>query len=199
MKSQQKIWDAIAPEWNEYKEIPSKFSQEFLKKQKGKVLDLGSGSGRHLTKIKNGEMFLIDFSKEMIKLAEQKAKKKKIKAKFQTSNMAKLPFEDNLFDSAISISAIHCAPKKNHKKIIKELYRVLKPKAKALIGVWNKQSKRFKNLKTNEKYIGWTDKGNRYYYLFEEKEIHDLFKKQGFKIVSTYNSELMINFIIQKS
>ena len=35
-------------------------------------------------------------------------------------------------------------------------------------------------------------------YLFDENEIHNLFKKQGFKILSTHNSELMINFIVQK-
>ena len=198
MEKQQEIWEKIAPEWHKYKEKPSKLSKEFLKKQTGNVLDLGSGSGRHLTKIKNGEMFLVDFSKTMLKLAKQKAKKKSISAKFHEADITKLPFEDNLFDAAISISAIHCTPPSQHKKIVKELYRVLKPKAKALIGVWNKESKRFKKYKTKERYIGWTTKGKRYYYLFDEKEIHDLFKKAGFKILSTHNSELMINFITQK-
>ena len=80
MENQKEIWEKIAPEWHKYKEKPSKLSKEFLKKQKGSVLDLGSGSGRHLTKIKNGEMFLVDFSKTMLKLAKQKAKKKSISA-----------------------------------------------------------------------------------------------------------------------
>jgi hypothetical protein len=75
----------------------------------------------------------------------------------------------------------------------------MKPNAKALIGVWNKESKRFKRYKTKERYIGWTTKGKRYYYLFDEPEIHNLFKKAGFKIISTHNSELMINFIVQKT
>lgn len=198
IKPQQQIWDAIAPEWHKYKEKPSKLSQEFLKKQTGNVLDLGSGSGRHLTKIKKGKMVLVDFSEKMINLAKKKAKKNKIKASFQVADISKLPFENNFFDSAISISAIHCTPKKQHKKIIKELFRVLKPRAKALIGVWNKESKRFKKYKEKERYIGWTDKGKRYYYLFTEKEIHNLFKKAGFKILSTHNSELMINFIVKK-
>lgn len=197
METQEQIWDKIAPEWHEYKEIPSKLSEDFLSKQTGNVLDLGSGSGRHLTKIKNGEMFLVDFSKEMIKLAEAKAKNKKIKAKFHVADMAKLPFEDNLFDAAISISSIHCTPKSQHKKIVKELYRVMKPKAKALIGVWNIASKRFKNS-AKERMIGWTDKGQRYYYLFSEDEVHKLFKDAGFKIVSSHNSEMMINFVVEK-
>ena len=197
MEKQEEVWDKIAPEWDEYKKIASQLSEDFLSKQKGNILDLGSGSGRHLTKIKNGEMFLVDFSKEMIRLAEEKAKKKKIKAKFHVADMAKLPFEDNLFDAAISISSLHCTPKSQHKKIVKELYRVMKPGAKALIGVWNIASKRFKNS-DKERLIGWTDKGQRYYYLFSEDEVHDLFKKAGFKIVSSHNSEMMINFIVEK-
>ena len=194
MKSQQKIWNEIAKEWDEYKKIPSELSKEFLKKCSGKVLDLGSGSGRHLTKIKNGKMYLVDFSKEMLDLA----KKKNIDSEFTQSELSKLPFEDNLFDYAISISAIHCLQKKDHKKTVGELYRVLKPKAKALIGVWNFHSKRFNQKQGKEKLIKWTDKGKRYYYLFEEKEIHNLFKNAGFKILPTHNSEMMINFIVEK-
>lgn len=194
MESQQKIWNSIAKEWDEYKKIPSKLSKDFLKKCSGKVLDLGSGSGRHLTKIKNGKMYLVDFSKEMLNLA----KKKNIDAEFTQSELSKLPFKDNFFNYAISISAIHCLKPKDHKKTIEELYRVLKPKAKALIGVWNFMSKRFNQKRGKEKLVGWLDKGKRSYYLFDEEEIHDLFKDTGFKILSTHNSEMMINFIVEK-
>jgi len=74
----------------------------------------------------------------------------------------------------------------------------MKPKSKVLIGVWNFKSKRFNQKKGKEKMIKWTDKGERYYYLFEEEEIHNFFKSVGFKIVSTHNSEMMINFIVEK-
>jgi ubiquinone/menaquinone biosynthesis C-methylase UbiE len=198
MKTQQKVWDDIAEEWHEYKKKPAHTSQEFLKKQKGKILDFGSGSGRNMLEIKDIEMYLTDFSKEMIKLAKKKAKEENIKAKCEVADMIALPYEDNFFDGAISISAIHCLQPEQHKKAVEELHRVLKPKAQALIGVWNRKSKRFKRLKTNERYIGWTDKGDRYYYLFEEEEVHDLFKKVGFKIISQHNSEMMINFVVEK-
>ena len=198
MKNQQNLWDKIAPEWHEHKKIPSELSKKFLKSTKGNVLDLGSGSGRHLTQISHGKMYLLDFSKEMLKIAEKKAKSKKIKAKFIHSNLTRIPFEKDFFDFAISISALHCLKQKDSKKAIKELYRVMKPKSKILIGVWNFQSKRFNQKKGKEKLVGWKDKGKRYYYLFEEEEIHNLFKKTGFKILSTHNSEMMINFIVEK-
>jgi len=210
MKTQKEIWDAIAPEWDEYKQIPSKFSQEFLKSCSGKILDFGSGSGRHLCKFKEEielktkdklpkrKMYLLDFSEKMIELAKQKAKSKNIDAEFCVSDMTKIPYENNFFDFAIAISSLHCLSLEENKKAIKELYRVLKPEGKILVGVWNRNSKRFKHAKSKEKYIGWTDKGERYYYLFEEKEIHDLFEKAGFKILSTHNSEMMINFLAEK-
>ncbi len=196
--NQQEVWEKIAPEWHEYKTTPAEHTIEFLKKTSGSVLDLGSGSGRHLYPIKNGKMYLVDFSKEMLKFAEEKAKKEKIDAEFKQANLWEIPYEDEFFDYAISISSLHCVEgEKNREKTVRELYRVLKKGGKAEIGVWNIKSKRFKNAQ-KEKMVKWTDKGTRYYYLYDEKEVHDLFKKIGFKIISTHNSEMMINFIVQK-
>ena len=196
--NQKKIWDNIAGEWFKFKTKPAKHVLEFLKNQTGKVLDLGSGAGRHLVKIKNGKMYLVDFSDEMIEFAKSKAEQKKIDAEFFVSSMTKLDFENDFFDSGICISSLHCVEgKENREKVVDELYRVLKSNAKAEIGVWNKNSKRFKNS-GKEKYVKWRDKGKRYYYLFDEKEIHDLFEKCGFKIISTHNSEMMINFVVER-
>ncbi len=197
-KSQKQTWDNIAPEWHKHKTRASTLAIEFLNKQKGNVLEIGAGSGRHLQQIKNGKMYITDFSKEMIRLAKQKARKQKISAECIVADMTKLPFEDNFFDAALSISSLHSIFQEQQEQAIKELYRVMKPKAQALIGVWNKESKRFKRYREQEKYIGWTDKGKRYYYLFREDEIHNLFKKAGFKILEKKNSELMIRFIVEK-
>lgn len=200
-ENQEKVWDRIAPEWHEYKQIPSVSSEEFVKNSKGNLLDLGSGSGRHLQKI-NGKYFLQDISSEMLKLANKKAEKLKINHETIHSPMQIIPKEDDLFDYAICISALHCVPgKEDRQKAISELYRVLKPSAKAYIGVWNAKSKRFARKTRNgekEKLIGWQDKGQRYYYLYEEEEIHNEFKEAGFKIISSHNSEMMINFIVEK-
>lgn len=133
----------------------------------------------------------------MIKLAKKRAKEKSINADFFVASLEKLPFEDNFFDCAIAIASFHCLNPKSQKKAIKELFRVLKPGAEAEIAVWNKQSKSFKNA-GKEKYIAWRDKGKRYYYLFEEKEIHDLFKQEGFKIVSKEIPQRNIIFVVKK-
>ena len=56
--SQKQIWNAIAGKWNEYRQKPVEEVIEFLKKEKGKILDLGCGSGRHLIKKENLKFYV---------------------------------------------------------------------------------------------------------------------------------------------
>ncbi|MEK6926626.1 MAG: class I SAM-dependent methyltransferase [Nanoarchaeota archaeon] len=196
--NQQQTWNSIAEEWNNFRQKPVKEVSEFLKKQKGRILDLGCGSGRHLSKIKNGKMYLVDFSKEMIKYAEENAEKKKISAEFFIAKSEKIPFKNNFFDSAIAIASIHCIEKeKDREKALNELYRVLKPKSQAMITVWNKNSNWFKNSPKN-KMVKWREKGERYYYLYDEKELSELLKKTGFKI-KNINSGREIIAVVEKN
>ena len=198
MEDQEKVWDAIAQEWHEYKQIAAHHVKDFLDTQTGNVLDLGAGSGRNMQNIKKGKMFLVDFSQKMLDLAEERAKKEKIKIETKKGQLFDIPYEDDFFDGAICISALHCIQGEDNRiKSLKEMFRVLKPGAKILIGVWNIKSKRFRNKKP-ERMIGWTDKGERYYYLYNEEEIHEQVKKIGFKIIESHNSEMMINFICLK-
>jgi ubiquinone/menaquinone biosynthesis C-methylase UbiE len=74
--NQKQVWDNIAEEWYEFKITPAEHVLDFLKDKKGNILDLGSGAGRHLISIKNGKMYLVDFSKKMIELAKKRQKKK---------------------------------------------------------------------------------------------------------------------------
>ncbi len=55
MESQEKVWDAIAPEWHEFKTSPSVAATDFINSSKGKVLDFGSGSGRNLLKVEKSK------------------------------------------------------------------------------------------------------------------------------------------------
>ncbi|MCK5615365.1 class I SAM-dependent methyltransferase [Candidatus Pacearchaeota archaeon] len=194
MENQEKVWDNIAEEWNEFKKIPANSSYTFLKAQKGNVLDLGSGSGRNVVDNKDKKYHLTDFSQKMLDLAKEKHKDIEIKK----SNLWEIPYDDEFFDAAICISALHCVEEEDKRiKSIEELHRVLKPKAKALIGVWNAKSKRFKD-KAKEKMISWQDKGKRYYYLYYKEEIQKQLEDAGFKVIDDVSSEMMINFIIEK-
>jgi ubiquinone/menaquinone biosynthesis C-methylase UbiE len=199
MDNQHEVWENIAGEWSEFKIHPAHHVEEFLKGKKGNILDLGSGAGRHLMKVPKGKMYLVDFSEKMIELAKEKAKKKKISAEFTVADLTKLPYENNFFDSAIFIAALHCIEgESNRKKAVKELFRVLKKGAQVEVGVWNKQSNKFRNAKSKERLVKWRDKGSRYYYLYDADEIYKLFEKVGFKIVFKEDPKQMIIFVAEK-
>jgi ubiquinone/menaquinone biosynthesis C-methylase UbiE len=198
---QEKVWDNIASEWYEFKTSPSIAATEFLNKSRGKILDFGSGSGRNLLKLKKSkkrELYLVDFSKEMIKFAKKRAKELGLKIKTKISKLEKTDFPDNYFDAAICTAAIHCIEtSKKREKAIKELFRILKSGAKADIEVWNKDSKRFKK-KPKEKFIAWRNKGLRYYYLYNKKEFKKLLEKTGFQIIKKIPHRANIIFIVEK-
>lgn len=186
--NQEQIWDKISPEWSLLKKVPIQEAKEFLKNKKGNILDLGCGSGRNFAKV-NGTIHGVDFSQEQLKYARKKAKEKNIKVKLTQSEAHKLPFKDNFFDAVLFIATLHCIDsKQKRKQSLKELLRVMKPKSQAMITVWNKNQKRFKNS-PKEKYIKWKDKGKRYYYLYEKQELLDLLKSVGFKIKKVYKKQ----------
>jgi len=190
LKNQEKVWDFIAINWNEYRQNPLQQVKDFLKnkKRKVKILDLGCGSGRNFINDKKFEFYGVDFSKEMLKLAKKKGYKKLVKAELYD-----LPFDDNYFDYALYIASLHCIPSAQlRENSLKELARVLKKGGKALISVWNKEHKKFKEM-DKVAYLSWgcnyknqENKIKRYYYLYDKDELVNLLKKY-FKIIKIYD------------
>lgn len=104
--------------------------------KKPTILDLGTGTGRLLLEIagKNKECNFIgiDVSDKMIEKAKENFKKIKLKAEFLIGNMEKIDLKENSIDYAVSFGAIHHV--KNKDTLFKEVYRILKPKAKLVYG-----------------------------------------------------------------
>ncbi len=199
-ESQKKVWNKIATPWKQYRVQPELHAKNFLRGKRGKILDLACGTGRNITSCKRKQFYGVDFSEKMIEYAKQYAKEKKIKANFIVAESSNLPFQDNLFDNAIYIKGLHCVEgKEEREKTIKELYRVLKPKAKVIISVWSKNQERVKN-KGKECFMPWEVEGKkvqRYTYLFDKKELEDLLKQAGFKILESKEDENII-IIVEK-
>ena len=68
---QEKVWDVIASEWNEFRDRLCVEVEDFLEGKGGRILDLGCGSGRNmLRKVAGGrsqvagkiEFYGVDFS-----------------------------------------------------------------------------------------------------------------------------------------
>ena len=196
MQTQEQIWDAIAQNWQEYKKVTFQDVDEFLRDKKGRILDLGCGSGRNFSAFpKNIEVYGIDFSEKMLKYAEQEAEKLQISCLLFKAEASELPFEDNFFDATIFVATLHCIDSaEKREKALKELFRVLKTEARVFITAWSKTHARIKG-KTKNQTIPWTIDGKRYeryYYIYDKEELEGLLKRLGFKILSSKEDKNII-------
>ncbi|PIY97270.1 MAG: hypothetical protein COY66_00025 [Candidatus Kerfeldbacteria bacterium CG_4_10_14_0_8_um_filter_42_10] len=194
--TQEQVWDKIAPLWNKYKvahfgdDRKGNLIDDFIDKNDKKILDLGCGSGRNFKSLIDsgfkGKIYGVDFSREMLELARENAKKLEIDFELKKANAWQTGYDDDFFDKIICIATIHCILKKeNRKKTLIECFRVLKPKGRALITVWNKSNKRWRG-KNKEKLVSWNlgdKKVYRYYYLYDQEELIGELESAGFKII----------------
>lgn len=127
----ESTYDKIATEYtNRYGDSPfimqniGKFST--LMRPKGKILDLGCGSGRAMKHFieKGFSVVGIDFSEGMLKLARERVPQ----ADLRKMNMNKLKFPDGNFDGIWSNFTLLHVPTREIQVVLNECFRVLKPK-----------------------------------------------------------------------
>jgi ubiquinone/menaquinone biosynthesis C-methylase UbiE len=210
-KEQEKVWDTIAKDWNDYRNTPRTEIKEFLKNKQGKHLDLGCGSGRNFMNKKGLKITGIDFSKNMIEQAKEKAKNLRIRAEIKKANAWETNLPDEEYDCGILYAVLHCIQgKEKQQKTIKEFYRLLKKGAEGYISVWGKNSPRIKAAikeqqkkgeTTKETTISWTTKKGtkveRYTKIFEAKELRKMIISTGFTITKEWEDENM-NYYVKK-
>ena len=189
--NQEDVWDSISDLWNEYRKEPYEIIKDFLEDKKGKIIDLGCGSGRNMIPSPDIEYYGVDISSCQLGCAMVHAEEKGINAKFfknKADKLSKKDFKKEMFDFGLFIATLHCLENKNAREnALKELYRVLKKGAEALITVWNSEDERFKNVNYHgDIYMSWKKDGEeyfRYYYLYDKDEFLDLLKSVGFEIL----------------
>ncbi len=89
------------------------------------VLDAGCGAGVPVTQILNArfDVIGIDFSETQIELARKNVPE----AKFICQDMTQLDFQDGTFDAICSFYAIIHIPREEHKTLLLNFHRMLKP------------------------------------------------------------------------
>lgn len=100
------------------------------------ALDVCTGTGDWAIAIakevgENGKVIGLDFSKNMLKVAEEKKQQEKMnQLKFIHGNAMDLPFDDNSFDYVTIGFGLRNVP--DYETVIREMYRVVKPGGKVV-------------------------------------------------------------------
>jgi tRNA (uracil-5-)-methyltransferase TRM9 len=188
----KEIFNQIAPSWYNFRHW-SIFRTELEalaeRWQKGRLLNLGCAHGPDFLPFKDGfELYGVDFSAEMLKLAEKYAKKFGFSVELTLADVRRLPYPDASFDRAIAVATYHHLVGGQHEAALKELRRVLKPGGEAFITVWNRGQPRFW-FKPREVAVPWRRKKGetlyRRYYLFSYGELEGLVERAGFEVLKS--------------
>ncbi len=163
----------------------------------GKLLDIGCGIGNSILPFsrKGFECTGIDISSKMIGQAGRYRTKNNADFDFQVSSVLNLPFKESSFDYIIAIAVLHHLDSEEKRlKALEETKRILKPKGKIFLTVWNKE-----NPSKKDAYIPWISKGKkygRYYHFFEKEELDNLLQKAGFKKIKIFEDEKKKNLCV---
>ena len=101
------------------------------------VLDIGCGTGTVAIRAKgqvgkNGKVFGIDASPEMLARARRKARKAGVEVDFRNALVESMPFRDGQFDVVLSTLMLHHLPGNLRRQCAAEVRRVLKPGGRLL-------------------------------------------------------------------
>jgi SAM-dependent methyltransferase len=193
MATTKDIFNQIAPSWYNFRHW-SIFRQELealaRRWQRGRLLNLGCAHGPDFLPFRrNFELYGVDFSTEMLKLAQRYSRKFNFSVSLSVADVRYLPYPDETFHWAISVATYHHLKGEEERlKALEELRRVLKPGGEAFITVWNRWQPRFW-FRGKEIAVPWRTKDKtlyRYYYLFSYHELEKLAKKAGFEILKSF-------------
>lgn len=186
------VFNRIAPSWYNYRHWTI-FRRELETLSEdwggGKLLNLGCGHGADfLPFTQNFELYGVDFSGGMLKLARKYAEKFNFEVDLAVADVCYLPYNNETFDWAISVATYHHLKGEDQLAALRELSRILKPKGSAFITVWNRWQPRFW-FSGQEIFVPWRIKGetlSRYYYLFSYTELLGLVQKSGLQVVKIF-------------
>ena len=159
---------------------------EFVEALSGnRVLDLGCGNGDHALyfKARGLDVTCIDLSEEMIELCLGKGLDARV------MDIEDLNFEANSFDGVWAVTSLLHIPKQNLDRVTGEMYKILKPKGKLYICVYEGQGQRFVE-------------DGRFFNFFTDKELlgyfcdrFEILKSERVKI----NDKVFLQFLFQKA
>lgn len=196
-------YNKIANAFSNTRTKPWDWIQNFLKSlpNESSILDIGCGNSRNMTNVRDGQKLQfkgVDSCQKFVDIAIKNGKDVIL------GDMCQLPFEDNSFDAILSIASFHhLSTHDRRQQCLKEMKRVLKPGGKILMSVWAitqpENSKNYEKFVYGPNIVPWQNKkgvveGERYYYIFQIKELTDLILDEEFHITDwtwDYGNEVL--------
>lgn len=140
----KEFWDKTALQYASNQTLGRKFVLDpslfkFIGNIKGKkILDIACGAGSIIIPLakKGGICSGIDFSKELIKIAQKRTKEENLKIDFRIMDVRKIKGLKSKYFDLIIITLLlpHLSKKTEIRKVLKSAYKLLKPTGKLLIG-----------------------------------------------------------------
>jgi len=110
------------------------------------VLDLGCGTGRHCVYLakKGFDVIGIDVSKSALKMGNKWVREERLpNVAFVQGTMTSIPLGNSHVDAVIGVSVVHHAVKKDIKKTITEVHRILKKNGRFLTNLASVRDPRY--------------------------------------------------------
>ena len=193
MSTMREVFNQIAPGWYNFRHrtiFRTELEAVAQRWHSGRLLNIGCAHGPDfLPFLQSFELHGVDFSTEMLKLAQKYSSKFKFAVSLVTADASALPYADESFDRAIAVATYHHIQGRQERlKAFQELKRVLKPDGEAFITVWNRWQPRFW-CRRQSILVPWRTGDKtlyRYYYLFSYSELEKLVKKAGFTVIKSF-------------
>ncbi|MCX5732872.1 MAG: class I SAM-dependent methyltransferase [candidate division NC10 bacterium] len=118
-----------------------------------RLLEVGFGMGTDLFQFASSGALAsgVDLSPTHLQIASQRFSLYGVPADLRLADAENLPFKDGAFDVVYTFGVIHHTP--NTQKAAEEIYRVLKPGGRAIIGVYHRYSAFFLSSVLLESYL----------------------------------------------
>ena len=170
--------------FRDYDNSPRKVVFESIDNEE-KVLDLCTGTATNALKIAKSkplsEVIGIDLSKDMLKIAQGKVKKSKVRnIKLYHMDATNMRFQDKFFDKILLSLVLHEVEENLAEKILTEAKRVLKDDGEIIVTEWEKSRK----FSRRALFLPIDILEPKPFKSFIEKDLYRYFERYGLKVVS---------------
>lgn len=187
-KHVREVYEKIAKHFSNTRVYTWSWIRDFIERQSSNSLiyDIGCGNGRNMNpdRDRDKKFIGIDNCREFLKICRERG------LEVVEASMTSIPLLSGTADAIICIAAFHHLSKMEDRILaLLEMKRLVKPGGRILISVWAKEQPT-KTRRTFDRYgdnmVRWDKFGvkyDRYYYIFEKKEIERLFRTAGLTIM----------------